>query len=86
MQAGHGIPSRSNAVLYMEEVVRPQCYACNMLAGGRYKVFTKKLIEELGEDRYNELVIESNKTVKYTVDDYLDIRDKYIDTLTKLSK
>lgn len=84
MQCGHGIPSRTNAVLYMEEIARPQDYACNILAGGRYKVFTRKLIEELGEERYNELVIESNRTIKYTAEEYLDIRDQYVKALADL--
>ena len=84
MQAGHGIPSRTNAVLYMEEVVRSQCYACNILANGRYKTFTPKLIAELGEKRYNELVIRSNQTIKFSAEDYLDIEKRYQDKLKQL--
>lgn len=77
LQAGHGIGGRNNAVLFMEEVVRPQCRGCNIFAHGRYAVFTRKLIDELGMERYDELVKESNKSVKYTLADYTAIYEKY---------
>lgn len=84
MQCGHGIPSRTNAVLYMEEICRPQCYTCNILANGRYKIFTPRLITELGEEEYSELLTKSNQTVTYTVEDYLDIKDLYEEKLNAL--
>lgn len=70
MQAGHGIGGRNNAVLFLEEVVRPQCVGCNMFGGGKYAIFTRKLIDELGLEEYDRLVALSNQTVKYTIADY----------------
>lgn len=77
MQAGHGIGGRNNAVLFLEEVVRPQCVGCNMYGGGKYAIFTRKLIDELGLSKYDELVTLSNQTVKYTIADYEDKRTYY---------
>jgi len=40
MQAGHGIGGRSNAVLFNEDIVRPQCLTKESkirMAGGKYK-------------------------------------------------
>jgi hypothetical protein len=84
--AGHGISGRTNAVLFMEEVVRPQCIACNVFNGGRYWIFTPKLIEELGMKKYSQLAKQAKKTVKYTIQDYLDIEKKYKNKLDKLTK
>lgn len=47
-QAGHAIPGRTGAVLLDSEIVRPQCYRCNVAMGGRYEIFAAKLIRENG--------------------------------------
>ena len=85
MSAGHGIGGRTNSVLFMEEVVRPQCYACNVLARGRYKVFTSKLVDEMGAEKYDELLKQARQTIHYSVQDYLDIEAKYKSKLEELS-
>lgn len=77
MQAGHGIGGRNNAVLFMEDIVKPQCMGCNVFGRGQYARFTRKLIDELGMDRYDEIVKDSNKTVKYKLADYMEIEEKY---------
>ena len=84
-QAGHGLGGRYNAVLFMEEFVRVQDVGCNMYAGGRYAVFTKKLIEEYGSERYFELVREANQSIQYTIEDYLAIAEKYNRLLKELN-
>lgn len=77
LQAGHGIGGRNNAVLFLEKVVRPQCVGCNMFGRGKYAIFTRKLINELGIEEYDRLVTESNKTVQYKVFDYLEKAEYY---------
>lgn len=84
MQAGHGIGGRNNAVLFMEEVVRPQCVGCNVFGRGKYPIFTSKLIKELGMERYDELLTLSQQTVKYTAQQYKDIADVYKAKLAEL--
>lgn len=46
MQAGHAIGGRTGAVLLDEEIIRPQCYRCNVALRGNYPVFVTKLIRE----------------------------------------
>ena len=77
MDAGHGIAGRNNAVLFMEEVVRPQCKGCNIWGHGQYRIFTLKLIKELGMKRYEELAVLSNETVKFSEEKYLEIYELY---------
>ena len=77
LQAGHGIAGRSNAVLFLESVVKPQCAACNIFKRGNYSVFTRKLIGLYGLRMYDELVIFSHEVKKYTVQEFLDLEEKY---------
>ena len=50
LQAGHATPGRHGAVLFDTEVIRVQCFRCNMklggCLGGNYQVFIPKLIKE----------------------------------------
>lgn len=86
IQAGHGLGGRHNAVLFMEEFVRPQCVGCNMYGGGKYAIFTQKLMEEYGAERYYELVRQANKVITYSIEDYLAIAEKYKCLFDKLDK
>lgn len=76
-QAGHGIGGRNNAVLFMEKIVRPQCVGCNVFGRGKYAIFTRKLIDELGLHEYDRIVMESNIAIQYKVSDYEMIEKKY---------
>jgi hypothetical protein len=86
MQAGHGIEGRNNAVLFMEEIVRPQCVGCNMFGQGKISVFTEKLIKEYGPDKYAEFVFESNKEKKLKAENYEAIYEAYRDLVKQLKE
>jgi Bacteriophage Lambda NinG protein len=51
MQAGHAIGGRHMAVLFDEEIIRPQCVGCNIMKRGNYPVFATRLIREHGAAR-----------------------------------
>lgn len=84
MQAGHGIGGRNNAVLFMEEIVRPQERGCNIYGRGKYSIFTEKLMRELGAEEYFEIIKRSNRIVQYKTNDYLEIEKKYKEKLKEL--
>lgn len=84
MSAGHGIGGRNNAVLLLEQVVRPQCRGCNVWGRGQYRIFTRKLIEELGLEEYGELVRISDETVDFKVADWEDKERIYKELLSNL--
>lgn len=86
MQAGHGIGGRGNAVLFLEKIVKPQCVGCNMFAHGRYAVFTRKLIDELGIKEYDSIVSQSNVPIKYSAEQYQEIYDKYESLFSMLNE
>ncbi len=84
LQAGHGIAGRNNSILFSEEIVKPQCVGCNLYGRGQYAKFTRKLIDELGLDQYDEIVRQSNRIVKYTLEDYQRIEQEYKEKLNEL--
>ncbi len=86
LQAGHGIGGRNNAVLFMEEIVKPQCVGCNVFGRGKYAIFTRKLIDELGMGEYDRLVTESNQVVKFSLADYKDKEITYTEKFKTLDK
>lgn len=73
MQAGHVIAGRGGYVLFNESLVKPQCYGCNVGAGGRYEVSIPKWVRENSLGEYEEHVRESKKPFKRTKTDYLDL-------------
>lgn len=86
MQAGHGVGGRTNGVLFLEEVVRPQCYGCNIGRGGNYEVFIPKLIELYGMDGYQEFVRMKNTPKKYTIMDLQDLYNEYKEAIDGLQQ
>ena len=46
IHAGHGIPGRKHSILFDKDIIKPQCYTCNVTNGGEYQVFKMYLIEE----------------------------------------
>ena len=72
-QAGHGISGRGNYILFMEEVVRPQCPACNVLKGGYYEVFVPKLIDLYTRETFDSWVQEARKPLKMGIGDYQEL-------------
>lgn len=77
MQAGHGIGGRSNAVLFDERLVKPQCVGCNLFGHGQYRIFTRRLIDELGLVNYDKMVHESTTILPLKEYQFQEIYEKY---------
>jgi len=77
MQCGHAIPGRGNAVLFDEEICRPQTVSENVFKRGNYTIFTTKLIKERGMDWWEAKLAGSNKPVKFTRSDLQALIDRY---------
>lgn len=84
LQAGHGIGGRNNSILFCEDLVRPQCVGCNVFGRGQYAKFTRKLIDELGLARYDELNALAGQILQLKVSDYQEIEQKYKDKLKEM--
>lgn len=77
LQCGHGIGGRRNAVLYDEEICRPQCVGCNVFKKGQYEVFTLKMIKEHGTDWWEKKLDAARLPVKYTSSDIESLIETY---------
>ena len=64
LQCGHAIGGRNNAVLFDEEICRPQTVAENVFKRGNYPVFTAKLIREHGLEWFEEKLAGARQAVK----------------------
>jgi hypothetical protein len=69
LQCGHAIGGRHNAVLFDEEICRPQTVAENVFRRGNYPVFTAKLIRENGLEWFEQKLVAARRAVKYTRSD-----------------
>ena len=77
LQCGHAIGGRHNAVLFDEEICRPQTLAENVFRRGNYPVFTTNLIKEKGMEWWEKKLEGSHQVVKHTRTDLEDLIETY---------
>jgi len=56
IDAGHAIPGRTDGILFDESIVFGQCRLCNQGGDGEKQAFKRVLVEEHGEEWYDEKV------------------------------
>jgi hypothetical protein len=83
-QAGHFISGRTNAVLFSEEGVHPQCVGCNMFGRGKWTEYFEKMVELYGIEFVQGLIKDSHESVRYTEHDYEELARYYTDKVTNL--
>ena len=83
--AGHFVGSRSESVLFREDIVHAQCCACNASGGeqAKYAMFMKKKYN-LNDDQIEELLNLRHTILKRTQQDYLEIEATYKNKLEAL--
>ena len=86
MQSGHYIDGRCNAVLFEEDLVHVQCFACNCMLHGKKSEYAAFMYETYGEDRVNELRVLSKTTVKRSYSDYEILEQELKQKLKKLGE
>lgn len=62
MQNGHFYSRAKNSTRWEDDNCRPQCYSCNVAKKGNYIVYTEKMQQELGEEKYQALKDLANST------------------------
>lgn len=85
MQAGHFIDGRTNAILFDERGIHPQCYACNIMKHGNKVEYFKFMELNYGRTLIDELCIQSKKTVKFTTWELEDMIKKYDEKIKLLN-
>ena len=88
-QAGHFIAGRTNALLFDEDIVHGQCYACNVCNHGEQLEYYYYMKRHYTEEQILEMRGLRSKTVKYTPEDLIEIAKKYkekYDNLIRVSR
>lgn len=84
LQCGHAIGGRHNAVLFDEEICRPQSVGDNVFKRGNYQVFITKLIKENGLEWWEKKLEDSRRVLKYTRADLQRLIDETQQKLSSL--
>lgn len=86
-QAGHFITAATCglALYFHEKNVHSQCHYCNINLSGNWVEYEKKIIEVYGQEVCDELKqLKWTGTVKYSMSDYAEMIDKYLDKIVGL--
>mgnify|MGYP001594226334 CR=1 FL=1 len=85
LQAGHAIPGRSNAVLLDTDIIRVQCYVCNIHKRGAHHLFSTNLIKEHGLEWWENKLQQARQIVKFTREDYEKFAEEFNLKIQQLS-
>lgn len=85
LHTGHMIAKASlgASMKYSLDILRPQCYHCNINLGGMGAVFAERMRKELGEKKYKELYqrcIDSRNNFTKASDHYAVLLEEYLST------
>ena len=84
LQAGHFIPGRHNANLFLEEGVHAQCYNCNINLRGNTLNYRRRILELYGEGADERIEITASQTKKFTVWELEELFKYYKDKVREL--
>jgi len=77
MQNGHFWSRTHLSTRFNEDNCKIQCVGCNIFKKGNYIEYTKRLLKELGEEKFNELEQLKNSTVKISKAEYEQMIEHY---------
>lgn len=77
LEAGHLVPGRTNAVLFNELAVKPQCRRCNGHFRGNTIVYYPKLVGLIGQEAVDQIVAQRDVTHKWQPGELLGLLEHY---------
>ena len=84
LQNGHWASRRHYSTRWDEQNCNVQCAGCNVFRAGEIYLYTKYLCSQYGENFPEELYIKSQKTVKFTDVDLVEMIEYYNNKLIEL--
>ena len=85
LSAGHFIPkARGNAAYFNPDNVWPQCSECNIALGGNPFYYSKFMTRQFGDRGVIKLQQDCTRTIKYTVEDYLEMEREWKEAIVEL--
>ena len=76
-QAGHFIPGRGGAILFLENNVHLQCYSCNVCMHGNMIEYLEFMKKKFGDRKVAELINKRHETHQWKVKELKEIKEKY---------
>lgn len=86
IENGHFIPRIHKSTRFEIDNCKPQCNCCNQFKNGNLKVYRANLVNELGEDKVEELEQKRFEIKKYSIIELDDMIKFYRDLNRKLEK
>ena len=83
--AGHFVPGRSNSVLFVEDIVHPQCKVCNIWMRGNYQNYTLYMLDKYGRQKVDEFLQLKYQVKKYNVSELEEMIGHYKKKLKDLA-
>ena len=71
-QHGHFFTRARYSTRWDDDNSRVQDYRCNVALGGNYIIYTRKMLAELGEKRFNALELKSNTLIKVPTSELIE--------------
>ena len=84
LQCGHFMSRRHYSTRWDEQNCNVQCAGCNVFRAGEIYLYTKYLCSQYGENFPEELYIKSQKIVKFTDVDLIEMIEYYNSKLESL--
>lgn len=84
-QAGHLLDGRYNSILFNEDCQRIQCTGCNLFKAGNKEVFIPKYIDEMGREKFDEMVRLKGTTVKFGKRELEVMKDTFKDQARRIA-
>ena len=83
IQNGHFVSRWNYKYRWSEDNCRPQCYKCNCIYSGNYKLYTLKMIREYGEEKINK-ILKDKELIKISTAEIIDMIERYTILVDKL--
>ena len=77
MQAGHFIDGRYNSIIFYENGVHPQCYACNIIYNGRKDEYFLFMEKTYGREEIDKQVRLKWESRTFTRDELAELRKSF---------
>lgn len=77
LEAGHLVPGRTNAVLFSEVGVNPQCRRCNGHFRGNTIIYYPKMVRLYGQEVVDKLIAAKDETRKWNAGELQELFERY---------
>ena len=86
MQAAHFISRTHSSTRFDPINVRPSCFRCNIWLNGNMPIFAQKLLKELGEKGFNDLIKEGKEIKQWSIQTLQELIRHYEERINRTTE